>query len=71
MITPYDKGVSANKASKISRILGYEEGTIHRVKSNQYHPGINHDDFVRLYEELTTRMQPILTSEGKICVIFN
>ena len=50
-VSPKDKGVSAFKASKISVLLGYKEGTIHQVAGRLFHPCINHKDFVERYEE--------------------
>jgi hypothetical protein len=50
-VSPNDKGVSAFKASKIAMLLGYKEGTIHQVKGRLFHPCINHEDFVKRYNE--------------------
>ena len=69
-ITPFDEGVTPNKASKIARLLGYKNGTIHKVKNNKFHPCIDHDDFLIKYFNELKRNTHILNEKNKFVVKF-
>ena len=69
-INPFMDGVTANKASKISRLLGYKYGTIHKVENNKFHPCIDHEDFlIKYFLELKKKMY-VLNENNKIVVEF-
>lgn len=72
-MSPQDKGCSPNKASKISVLLGYEEGTIHKTKNGLYHPCINHDDFVKKYEDILISIEDkwVKYDNGVYTIFFN
>ena len=64
-LNPYQNGISARRASIMSKKLGYPYGVLHQVKNDsngraRYHPCTGHHDFVKRYKKYVLKMDVIV-----------
>lgn len=69
--SPFDEGISATKAIKISKILGYKSGTIHVARNKKFHPCIDNYDFQMRYFKLMKEKMPFFLKKGGFIINFN
>lgn len=69
--SPFDEGISATKAIKISKILGYKNGTIHVARNKKFHPCIDNYDFQMRYFKLMKEKMPFFLKKGGFIINFN